>query len=438
MLQNFPPTYFYIPKHFWPAYIPQNIEENWSGFGLGIYAWTLQTYLRLNADNFPCQLVDTPPTEGIILAHRNALQIHRPPLKPGPNLLLICLKAESLPCPYAQLHIVQNPVESLTLNHSYFLPHWPQPGLIPRNPARGDRIETVAFFGHANNLAPELKHPDWAKQLQEIRLQWRPVINTNRWDNHQTLNTRWNDYSQIDVVVAVRIGEYTESEDPLSAQKLGLSIVQGVADGGIMLWRLLTSSLQKLTKFAFMPHIHHANYAGPVWRQICSQLDIDYIDLSWPMEQVLSAIGRTETLLTEAMHGAIAADSLRTPWIPIVASAQILHFKWRHWRAAVGLACQPQDLKPLASTYPRLARGVRSSIRTFLHWSHSLRQRPLKGVALITPDERQQAVSQLRHIILKTRPILSKEDKLEQLTMALEERLHQLNKDVSRLEGVSY
>ena len=204
MQQNFPPIYFYIPKQYWPQYIPQSTEENWSGFGLGIYAWTLQTYLRLKADNFPCQLVDTPPTEGIILVHCNALQIYHPPLKPGPNLLLICLKAESLPYPYAQLHVVQNPVESQTHKPSYFLPHWPQPGLIPRHSSRGDRIETVAFFGHADNLTPELKHPEWSKQLQELGLQWRPVINTNRWDNHQTLDTRWNDYSQIDVVVAVR------------------------------------------------------------------------------------------------------------------------------------------------------------------------------------------------------------------------------------------
>ena len=204
MPQNFPPTYFYIPNRYWPNHIPQQIEENWSGFGLGMYAWTLQTYLRLKADNFPCQLVDRLPQEGIVLAHGNALQTHRPPLKPGSTLLLICLKAESLPHPYAQLHVVQNPVESLSLNHSYFLPHWPQPGLIPRDPTRGDRLETVAFFGHADNLAPELQHPNWAKQLQEIGLQWRPVINTNRWDSHQNLDNCWNDYSQVDVVVAVR------------------------------------------------------------------------------------------------------------------------------------------------------------------------------------------------------------------------------------------
>ena len=28
------------------------------------------------------------------------------------------------------------------------MPHWPQPGLIPRDPARGDRLETIAYFDY--------------------------------------------------------------------------------------------------------------------------------------------------------------------------------------------------------------------------------------------------------------------------------------------------
>ena len=178
-----------------------------------------------------------------------------------------------------------------------------------------------------------------------------------------------------------------------------------------------------------MPHIHHSNYAGSVWREICGQLGFSYIDPSWPVEQVLNAIGQTEVLLTEAMHGAIAADALRTPWIPIVTSARILGFKWHDWCASVGLSYQPQYINPLVSTYPRLARGMRSSARALLHWGHSLRQRPLQCLSLVGSDEQQPVVAELRHIIRYTRPILSKDKKIEQLTIALEDRLHQLSKD---------
>ncbi|NES04757.1 MAG: glycosyltransferase [Okeania sp. SIO2F4] len=35
---------------------------------------------------------------------------------------------------------------------SYFIPHWSQPGLIPRNPKRGDGFENIVFFGREQNL----------------------------------------------------------------------------------------------------------------------------------------------------------------------------------------------------------------------------------------------------------------------------------------------
>ena len=182
--------------------MPGNADDNWNGFGLGIYAWTLQTYLRLQADNFPCELVAELPAEGIVVVHRNCLRAHNN-LKPGKKLLLICLKAELKQYIYAQLHVVQNPLETLFKN-SYYLPHWPQPGLIPRDSTRGDRFENIAFFGHEANLAPELKHPSWQKQINAMGLNWQPIINSNSWDDYNTVDNRWNDYSVVDAVVAVR------------------------------------------------------------------------------------------------------------------------------------------------------------------------------------------------------------------------------------------
>jgi hypothetical protein len=42
-----PKIYFYLPQPYLSPDIPTNPQENWSGFGIGIYAWTLQTYLHL-------------------------------------------------------------------------------------------------------------------------------------------------------------------------------------------------------------------------------------------------------------------------------------------------------------------------------------------------------------------------------------------------------
>ena len=204
MSERVPPIYFYIPKLYWSCTMPVSADENWKGFGLGIYAWTVQTYLRLKADSFPCELVSELPAEGIVLVHRNALRAHSDNLKPMPNILLICLKAELPAYPYAQLHVVQNSLESKTLKNSYYIPHWSQPALIPRNLARGDRFENIAFFGHEVNLAPELRDSSWEKQLKAMGLNWYPILNRNHWSDYSQIHDRWNDYSEIDAIVAVR------------------------------------------------------------------------------------------------------------------------------------------------------------------------------------------------------------------------------------------
>ncbi|MEM6254233.1 MAG: glycosyltransferase [Cyanobacteria bacterium P01_D01_bin.156] len=193
-----PPIYFYIPPSFWPDDLPHTSDENWAGFGLGIYAWTVQTYLKLQDRGVDCQLTNQLPEEGIIFFHANAARGAK--IFPSSQRLLICLKAESVVCAQAQLHVVQNPCE--VGQGCHFIPHWPQPGLKPRPPQ--NRFKTISFLGHRHSLAPELLAPDWQTQLEKRGLQWRPVINTNRWNDAQSVDTRWNDYQTIDAIVAIR------------------------------------------------------------------------------------------------------------------------------------------------------------------------------------------------------------------------------------------
>ncbi|MEM9805124.1 MAG: hypothetical protein AAF959_07565 [Cyanobacteria bacterium P01_D01_bin.56] len=197
-----PIIHFYIPPCFWPEKIPGNSQENWAGFGLGIYTWTIQTYLRLKESGLACELSHRLPERGIVLFHSNALRESQ--IEPGPARLLICIKAESPICSVAQLHIVQNPCEANSKLGLHFIPHWPQPGLLPRAADRGNRFETVAFFGHQDSLASYFRSPQWVTQLAELGLRWRPIVNTNSWNNYKTLNSHWNDYRSVDAIVALR------------------------------------------------------------------------------------------------------------------------------------------------------------------------------------------------------------------------------------------
>ncbi|MEO1352981.1 MAG: hypothetical protein AAFW84_30165 [Cyanobacteria bacterium J06635_15] len=198
-----PPIYFYLPPSQWPSDWPQSPSENWPGFGLGIYAWTLQTYLHLAAAGVPCQLVDQIPEAGIVFAHSNSFRVTRPRPRLGQSLLLVCLKAEEPAYAHGQLHVVQNRAEANGHNR-IFLPHWPQPGLIKRDPQRGDRFETVAFLGHRDSLAPELEQPEWQNFVESLNLHWQPVVNVNHWSDYGSLDARWHDYRHLDAIIAVR------------------------------------------------------------------------------------------------------------------------------------------------------------------------------------------------------------------------------------------
>ena len=123
---------------------------------------------------------------------------------------------------------------------------------------------------------------------------------------------------------------------PLSAKKLGIDPQLAVTDGAVLIRKVYEPSTIKKTKFAYMPHITHIIHGGNAWKDICEEAGISYIDPRWETEEVLSAICQTEVLLTEAMHGAIIADALRVPWIPVLTRPEFflemagLVFNCRH------------------------------------------------------------------------------------------------------------
>ena len=49
-------------------------------------------------------------------------------------------------------------------------------------------------------------------------------------------------------------------------------------------------------------------------------------------------------MITEALHGAIVADALRVPWMPVSSYHTILPFKWEDWCRSVGLAYAPSSV----------------------------------------------------------------------------------------------
>ncbi len=206
-----PIIYFYIHPYFWPKCdVPSDPDRDWSGFGFGIYTWTIQTYLRLVQSGFECKLVSSVPSEGILIAHRECLSSingsFKEVIKPTNKLYVVNMSADLGLYSYANLHIVQSCYQSTNYNNCHFVPHWPQPGIIHRDPTRSATFKNIAFLGNNKNLAPEFKSTEWCDEIKKLNLNFIMMDQKFSFDNPESYFTTgiWNNYSEIDAIVAVR------------------------------------------------------------------------------------------------------------------------------------------------------------------------------------------------------------------------------------------
>jgi hypothetical protein len=79
------------------------------------------------------------------------------------------------------------------------IPHWPQPGLIPREPSRGHRLERITFKGEPWNLDARFRTPGVLSRLAEMGMH----LDIPRKDRNANAST-WYDYKTSDAVIAVR------------------------------------------------------------------------------------------------------------------------------------------------------------------------------------------------------------------------------------------
>ena len=86
------------------------------------------------------------------------------------RVFFVGVVADYVAHPRAHLHLVQNNAHARRLWNSAFMPLWPHPNLLARDPARMDRFENVCFFGESSNLAPELADSRWQEQASRTNL----------------------------------------------------------------------------------------------------------------------------------------------------------------------------------------------------------------------------------------------------------------------------
>lgn len=199
-----------------------------------------------------------------------------------------------------------------------------------------------------------------------------------------------------------------------SARVLGLPKELVITDAAVLL-RAVEYPLAELRdkRFGFIPHCLSSRYFD--WSIVCERSGLHYISAEWDVETVLREMSRCEVVLCEAMHGAIVADALRVPWVPVACYDFISEFKWRDWLSTVNLPYEPATVTSLYdverdfSTTSRAKNVVKRALKHARIWSQNWTPAPR---ARTGKRELESAVGDL--LLATTRqPFLSADSILE-------------------------
>ena len=132
---------------------------------------------------------------------------------------------------------------------------------------------------------------------------------------------------------------------PLTGRLIGMPD-KAITDSAALLATIpnLKPDVPRGGRVVFMPHYN--SVMNSRWPEICERVGFEFVDAHWPVERTLQSLAGASLVLTEAMHGAIVADTLRVPWIPVACSPEVAPFKWIDWTQSLDLDYRPIRLPP--------------------------------------------------------------------------------------------
>ncbi len=196
---------------------------------------------------------------------------------------------------------------------------------------------------------------------------------------------------------------------PRTAAALGLPAELAICDAAILLRAVEPAATGARRGIGFMPHFQ--SLARGQWAAACRLAGIDYVDPTAPVETTLAQISGLDLLITEAMHGAIVADALRTPWIAARPIHSEHHAKWLDWAEALGLELRWAPLRPssLEEAYVSFSKGRAYYEGRIVRAGRHQLARPLNGALAHLAAERLRQIA-------KREPQLSADANIERAT----------------------
>jgi len=212
---------------------------------------------------------------------------------------------------------------------------------------------------------------------------------------------------------------------PLTAARLNLDPGLALVDPAILVRRFSNRPVGSKYPVSFMPHLQSMPHAD--WEALCARIGFHCIDPRAGVDRVLRELQETELLLAEAMHGAIVADALRVPWIPVRLYSRFAEFKWQDWSQSIRVPLKLTEVPPIyaqpAKGWKRLDYVVKKGLA---HAGVGRENWKRLGIRSSTQDEIHQSLEALRRVPEKQPPCLSNDKFLSQLEARLLEKLSRL------------
>ncbi len=129
---------------------------------------------------------------------------------------------------------------------------------------------------------------------------------------------------------------------PRTAEALGIDPKLAIADAAILLRETPLPAPKDGVGVAFMPHFDSIERGN--WAEVCDLAGVTFLDPTGDVDDLIATIRGARVVITEAMHGAIVSDALRTPWIGMRPIAAAHRFKWNDWAEALGIELRHNTL----------------------------------------------------------------------------------------------
>ena len=164
----------------------------------GDECWIAQTHARLRDAGVAVRFDNRVPDEGVVVFYAGDKRRVWKAFDARSRTMLVAVRSDRHPVGFADVEIVQN-ASSADGRRTRHVPHWPQAGLLPRDPMRGERVRTVLFPGTPQNLHEGFSGDAWRRFVEARGIEFRC-----HYANACGGPTDWHDYRDVDVMLAIR------------------------------------------------------------------------------------------------------------------------------------------------------------------------------------------------------------------------------------------